>query len=146
MRRSEDLRGGPSETQPQSEQSKSLFTFEVQLLAGKVLVNTCDAHRGRYKFPSRPRAWKKDHYENFHPRCRGVYPALAYSKALVKSIVDAEFPFIMRFTVASKAELKVNGDNGKLNEKRAESTEEMKKRLRTNFGTDGGVLWNLGAD
>lgn len=116
---------------------KSLSKLEVQLLAGKILVNTCDAHYGSYNFPSWPKAWKKDHYETFHLRCQGVCRALAHSKALVKSIMDAEFPFAMRFAVAPETELKVKDDNGRLNRKRAASTVEMKKKLRTNNDNNG---------
>jgi len=116
---------------------KSLSKLEVQLLAGKILISACDAHCGRYNFPSWPKAWKKGYYGNFNLRCQGMCRALAQSKALVRSIMDGEFPFTMRFAVAPDAELKVKGDNGKVNRKRAETTEDMKKRLRTNNDHNG---------
>ncbi|KAH8787932.1 hypothetical protein F5883DRAFT_634834 [Diaporthe sp. PMI_573] len=116
---------------------KSLSKLEVQLLAGKILISACDANCGRYNFPSWPKAWKKGYYGNFNLRCQGVCHALAQSKALVRSIMDGEFPFTLRFAVAPEAELKVKGDNGKFNRKRAETTEDMKKRLRTNNDNNG---------
>lgn len=115
---------------------KSLSTFEVQLLAGRILTATRDAHAGRYNIPSWPKAWKRDWYPSFQGRFEEICNALTHSKAIVKSIMDAEFPFAMRFATAPYTEFKMKKDNKALNDKRAETKQEMKKRIRE--GEDNG--------
>jgi hypothetical protein len=109
---------------------QSLSTIELQLLACKILDNASDAHRGLYNFPSWPKVWKKDNYTDFNGRFQSVCRALKHSKALVKSVMDAEFNYTMRLAVAPNSELKVKDNNGKLNRKRAAITDEIKKKIR----------------
>lgn len=122
----------------------SLSTFEVQLLAGKILVATCDAHEGRYNVPSWSKALKKAWYQSFNDRFRDVCRSLTQRKALVKSILDAETPFAMRLASGPDAEFKMKGGNERMNNKRAEEKQDLKKRLRLandnhgdNDGKDG---------
>lgn len=109
---------------------KSLSTLEVQLLAGKILMATRDAHVGRYNIPSWPKLWKQDSCPSFEERFREVCNALTHSKAIVKSIMDAEFPFVMRFATAPRGEFKMKKVNKIVNDKRAETRKQMKKRTR----------------
>lgn len=108
----------------------SLSTIEVQLLAGKILVATCDAHEGRYNVPSWSKSLKKEWYQSFNDRFRHVCRALASSKALVKSTLDAETPFAMRLGSGPENEFKMKGGNQKMNHKRAVEKKDLKKRLR----------------
>ncbi|POS77961.1 hypothetical protein DHEL01_v203647 [Diaporthe helianthi] len=109
---------------------KSLSTVEVQLLAGKILMATLDAHVGRYNIPSWPKVWNKDWYQSFEDRFREVCNVLSHCKASVKSIMDAEFPFALRLATAPKSEFKAKMVNKELNDRRAESRYQMKKRPR----------------
>ncbi|KAG8156884.1 hypothetical protein KVR01_013297 [Diaporthe batatas] len=107
---------------------KSLSTLEVQLLAGKILVATCDAHVGRYNIPSWPKVWKMDRYMSFEERLRDVCSALTHSKAIVKSIMDAEVPFATKFVTAPRSELEAKKDNKMQDDKTAENKKQMEKR------------------
>ncbi|KAK7697002.1 hypothetical protein SLS64_013993 [Diaporthe eres] len=116
---------------------KNLSTFEVQLLAWKIMCAICDAHRGVHNVPSWTNVWKYNSYDSFRERFRDVRHAVARCKALIKSILDTDIPFAKRLAAGPRAEFKMKRENSETNDRRAAEREGMKKRKPDDAGLDG---------
>ncbi|KAG6354309.1 hypothetical protein INS49_004914 [Diaporthe citri] len=116
---------------------KALSTFEVQLLAWKILCAICDAHCGLHNVPSWTNVWKYNSYDSFTARFRDVRHAVTRCKALLKSILDTDIPFVKRLAAGPRAEFRMKRENSEINDKRAAEREESKKRKPDDAGLDG---------
>lgn len=118
---------------------KNLSTFEVQLLAWKIMCAICDAHRGVHNVPSWTNVWKYNSYDSFRERFRDVCHAVARCKALIKSILDTDIPFVKRLAAGPRAEFKMKRENSEINDRRAAEREGMKKRKPEDADLDGDI-------
>lgn len=116
---------------------KALSTFEVQLLAWKIMCAICDAHRGIHDVPSWTNVWKYNSYDSFTERFRDVRHAVTRCKALLKSILDTDIPFVKRLAAGPRAEFRMKRENSEINDKRAAEREVIKKRKPEDAGLDG---------
>lgn len=116
---------------------KSLSTFEVQLLAWKIMCAICDAHCGLHNVPSWTNVWKYNSYDSFRERFRDVRHAVTRCKALIKSILDTDIPFAKRLAAGPRAEFKMKRENSEINDRRAAEREGMKKRKSDDAELDG---------
>lgn len=116
---------------------KALSTFEVQLLAWKIMCAICDAHRGTHNVPSWTNVWKYNSYDSFTARFRDVRHAITRCKALLKSILDTDIPFVKRLAAGPRAEFRMKRENSEINDKRAAEREVIKKRKPEDAGLDG---------
>lgn len=119
---------------------EGLATLEVQLLAWKILLAICDAHLGKNNIPFWTNVWKYNHYEDFLSRFKEVCHAIRRSKALIKSILDTDIPFVQRLAAGPRAEYKMKRENRHLNDKRSDERQEYKKRKleeKAEAGKDG---------
>lgn len=116
---------------------KHLSTFEVQLLAWKIMCAICDAHCGRHNVPPWTNTWKFNSYITFTARFRDVLHAVATCKALLKSILDTETPFVKRLAAGPKAEVKFKRETQKMYVKKTAETEGIKKRKREDDDEEG---------
>lgn len=116
---------------------KALSTFEVQLLAWKIMCAICDAHCGHHNVPSWTRVWKYNSYDSFTARFRDVRHAITRCKALLKSILDTDISFVKRLAAGPRAEFKMKRANNDVNDKRAAEREDLKKRKRDDTDLDG---------
>lgn len=121
---------------------QNLSTLEVQLLAWKILCATCDAHLGLYNIPSWTKVWKYNSYKSFQDRFKDVRHAVRRCKALLKSILDSDAPFVKRLAAGPREEYKMKQENREINERRAA---QSRKRQRVDAGQDGGT-GNAGVD
>lgn len=116
---------------------KALSTLEVQLLAWKIMCATCDAHCGLHNVPSWTNVWKYNSYKSFAARFGDVAHAVARCKALLKSILDTDIPFVKRLAAGPRAEFRMKRENREMNDKRAAERAETKKRKRVDGDEDG---------
>ncbi|KAI7780776.1 hypothetical protein LA080_015567 [Diaporthe eres] len=116
---------------------KALSTFEVQLLAWKIMCAICDAHCGLHNVPSWTNVWKYNSYDSFRERFRDVRHAIMRCKALLKSILDTDIPFAKRLAAGPRAEFRMKRENSEINDRRAAEREGMKKRKSDDADLDG---------
>lgn len=116
---------------------KALSALEVQLLAWQIMCAVCDAHCGLHNIPTWTNVWKYNSYNSFTARFRDVRHAVARCKALLKSILDTDIPFVKRLAAGPRAEFRLKRENREMNDKRAAERAEAKKRKRVDDDQDG---------
>lgn len=117
---------------------EGLATFEVQLLAWKILLAICDAHLGKHDIPFWTKVWKYNSYEDFRSRFKEICHAVRRSKALIKSILDSDIPFVKRLAAGPRAEYRMKRENRQLNDKRSDEIQEFKKKRKLEESAEAG--------
>lgn len=102
---------------------RNLADYEVQLLAWKILIAVCDAHRGRRNIPSWPTrtVLLRKVYKSFGDRFRDVKEAVARSKGLVRNIMDSDVHYVRRLA---------EGPRNKLHSKKGDWQARLTKSAR----------------